>query len=272
MRGGAVQSYYWPYSLGFDVFAYAPAMAGGVPEEPTIAKNGLTYDGFDAAENKHTLTCDLRNFRVGDQEDLSEFIYAYSTNQTFAAQGESGIVLQFQHPLSAIFIRIGSAFDGLRLNSLTLTSTDLGNGHGTGIYCEGTGTCSTDGTTWTKLEAATAYDFTFYVNKIMSEDLYIGNVFQKPFLVMPQKLCEREGLDDVVMKISYAKRKDDGISYFPDKEVSLPITDKIKTWEAGKAYYYTLELGKDESVIVGASVEPWNYYGNYTTIPIDKDD
>ena len=268
---GVSQPYYWPYTLGFDFFAYAPAMVGGVPQEPTIAANGVTYDGFDAVENKHTLSCDLENFRYGDQEGLTEFIYAYETDQTYATHGQSGVTLHFQHPLAAVIIRLSSAFEALKLNTVTFTSTDLGTGKGQGIYHQGTGTCSTDGTTWVKPETAVASDFTIFFNKIMNESMFIGNIYEKPFLVMPQSLIDRDGLEDVVIQIKFQKKLNE-TEYDAEKTVTLPITDKITSWEAGKAYVYSLELGKDESIIIGASVEPWNYQGDHTIVPIDKDE
>lgn len=269
---GDVQSYYWPYSLGFDFFAYAPAMSDGAAQEPTIAANGVEYAGFDPVENKHTLSCDLSGFSYGSQEMMTEFIYAYEPGQTYAAHGQSGVTLHFQHPLAAVIIRLSSAFDGLKLNSVAFTSTDLGNGKGTGIYQQGTGTCSADGTTWEVPEGTVASDFTIYYNLVMNESMFIGNIYEKPFLVMPQPLIDREGLEDVVMQIKYAKRSNTGSGYADEKTVTLPITGEIDSWESGKAYVYSLELGKDESIIVGASVEPWNYQGDHTVVPIDKDE
>lgn len=271
---GTQLKYYWPGSTAFDFFAYAPATSGGVAVPPTILDNGLTYDGFDPVENKHTLSCNLTEFRYGDQSDLKEFIYAYETNQTYAKQGVSGVTLHFQHPLAAIYIRLASAFENTKLNSVTFKSRNS-TPTGSGIYYTGTGTCTTDGTTWEHLEGAHANDFKININKVMGSTMFIGNIFDEPFLVMPQPLADRQGLEDVVMEIRFAKGHDDGggsISWPVEKIVTLPITGVIDRWESGKAYTYSLELGKDESVIVNASVESWNYQGNYTGVMVDDDD
>ena len=74
----------------------------------------------------------------------------------------------------------------------------------------------------------------------------------------------------MVMEISFQK-KSAGPGYDAVKTVTLPITEKVTSWEAGKSYVYSLELGKDESVIVGCSVEAWNAHGSYTNIDIDSD-
>ena len=263
---GERKTYYWPGTQAFDFFAYAPAVAAGEAHEPSIAKNGLTYDGFDADEDKHTLTCNLTAFMTGDQTDLKEFIYAYAKNQTQALQGESGVTLRFQHPLAAIFLRISSSFLNTDLYSVTFTG-ETAQSNGKGVYAEGTGTCGTDGTMWEVKEGVTASDFNIDVYKTMGYEMFIGNLFEKPFLVMPQALADREGLDDVVMKIRY--RKPNGNA---TKTVYLPVTSEVKAWEAGKAYYYGIDLGKDESVTVSVEVEPWNQMGSYTDEGVDEDD
>lgn len=271
---GTQRKYYWPSSTAFDFFAYAPATSGGAYVAPSIAANGVTYDGFDEESNVHTLSCNLEGFSYGDQSGLKEFIYAYETNQTYANQGATGVTLHFQHPLSAIFLRLSSAFENMMLKTVTFTSRSAG-ANGIGIYHQGTGTCSTDGTAWEHLEGATASEFKFIVNKIMGQTMFIGDIFDTPFLVMPQPLVDREGLEDVVMTIKFAKGVDDGagnISWPREKTVTLSITGVIDAWESGKAYTYSLELGKDESVIVSASVEPWNYQGAYTHTNIDEDE
>ena len=265
---GTPKTYYWPASTAFDFFAYAPAMKGGAVHEPTIAENGMTVDAFDDANNRQTLTADLRAFRYGDQTDLKEVVYAYSTGQTYAKQGVTGVSLQFQHPLAAIVLRISGAFDQLLLNTVKFTSETTTKG--SGIYHQGVGTCTPADTRWEIPESAAPADLNIDIYKIMNQTMYIGDIFEKPFLVIPQTLVDREGLEDLVMEISFQK-KSAGPGYDAVKTVMLPITKKVTSWEAGKLYVYSLELGKDESVIVGCSVEAWNAHGSYTHIDIDSD-
>ena len=264
--GGEQNTYYWPGNQVFDFFAYAPAMSGGAATPPSIASNGITYDGFDHEANKHTLTCDLRSFKDGDQESLTEFVYAYETDKTQAQHADTGVTLHFQHPLSAIFVRLASGFLNTDLYSVTFTGAADG-ANGRGIYYEGTGTCGTDGTTWTVKEGATASDFNIDIYMTMGYEMFIGNVYEKPFLVMPQTLTDRQGLEDVVIKIRY--RKPNGSNTLV---VTLPVTNEVKEWEAGKAYVYALDLGKDDSITVGVTVEPWSYKGDYTEVGVDEDD
>lgn len=267
---GTREHYYWPASSVFDFFAYAPAMSGGAVTAPSHAANGVAYSGFDTATNTHTLTCDLSegSFTAGNQSGMQEFIYAYEPGQSYADQGETGVTLRFQHPLSAVYLKIESAFQGLQLYTVTFTSADdpATNTYGQGIYYAGTGTCSTDGTTWEHDEHDMASAFTINVSKVMGTSMFIGYIFTKPYLVMPQPLTDREGLEDVVMTLLYKK-----LGEADNRTITLPITDTIKAWESGKAYIYTLDIGADESITVGVEVEPWNYQGNYTDVGVDKD-
>ena len=263
MPYGNVLHYYWPETIPLNFFAFHPCeMSGGEPTanpDPSTCLSIGTY-----ADRTPQLECTALPLTNIGQATLTELIYAYTEAITYKDYGGYA-PLTFQHPLAAVSLTLSSAYPGLTLEEVTFER----------VYNNGTGTCSTSCVAWTTTGTVgnlqltwnpydTAEESPTY-QKIMGTSMHIGTI-DGPFLVLPQALTDRDGLADVTMTIKYKKVGE------TEKDITLPITGTVKTWESGKHYIYDLELGKDESVIIGCTVEDWIDHGNYTNIGVDEDE
>ena len=262
---GAVQHYYWPETIPLNFFAYHPCQMplntdGVTPPDPSTC---ITVGAY--TDRAPQLTCTALPLTNIGQASLKEFIYAYTEAITYKDYGGYA-PLTFQHPLAAVTLTLSSCFPQLKLLNVTFER----------VYNNGTGTCTTSSVAWTTTGALGNLSLTWDPNdfgedsptyrKEMGVSMNIGRI-DGPFLVLPQALTDRDGLEDVTMKITYQKLGEPN-----PKDITLPITSTVKTWESGKHYIYELELGKDESVIIGCTVEDWVDHGNYTDIGVDEDE
>lgn len=262
------KTYYWPGNLAVNFFAYMPLDQTGISDrdvetgESVTAATGIQLQGgkvFTYTDRAPVIKIQVPT--ADNQKALKEFIYAYAEAQNQEANGEAGVALTFQHPLSAIYLKVNSAFDKMKLLSVTFKN----------ICTSGTGTCGTGSTAW-EYDATSNTDFTITVNKTMGDDLRIGRVYENPILMLPQPLTSRTDIaSDATAVIRYQKWDESAGALGSVKEVELSMTNTVKTWESGKAYIYSLELGTDDSAIIGATVEDWikPYGDNEQTILLD---
>ena len=125
------QHHYWPIEGSLDFFAYMPK-AGSLPSYFTA---GPTYTSATNMQFSVNFT-DKNNT---GQAGLKEFIWAVAPGQTSAAQGATGVTMNFKHPFAKIIFRVGNdPKDGIAVNSITMDALKT------------SGTCTFDGTdhTW----------------------------------------------------------------------------------------------------------------------------
>ena len=125
------QHHYWPIEGSLDFFAYMPK-AGSLPSYFTA---GPTYTSATSMQFSAGLTGKNNTGQAG----LKEFIWAVAPGQNRAAQGATGVTMNFKHPFAKIIFRVGNdPKDGIAVNSITMDALKT------------SGTCTFDGTdhTW----------------------------------------------------------------------------------------------------------------------------
>ena len=261
-KDGTVQTYFWPETIPLNFFAFHPCqMEGGVPTDKPDPATCLRLGAY--ADRTPQLECTALPLTNIGQATLQELIYAYTEAITYKDYGGYA-PLTFQHPLAAVSLTLSSCYPGLTLTGVTFKN----------IYNNGMGVCSPTSVSWTTMGPVGSLVLSWNKNdsaeesptyqKIMGQTMFIGAI-DGPFLVLPQALTDRDALSDVSMEIKYIKRGE-----IVEKSIELPMTDTVKEWLSGKHYIYQLELGKDESIIVGCVVEEWADHGN-TPVGIDED-
>ena len=224
---------YWPVSYGLDFFAYMPY---------DLVNCHVTPGGYTEGKGP-AFACNLPTDKT-NMEKAVEFVYAYATGQTAGTAG-GNVNLTFVHPLSAVVFKLGNAHGNTEIHSIGFKN----------IYHQGTFTATPSesvqsGITsadWSITGSPAAPSIT--VGRIVP-DLQIGSTIGGPYLVLPQSLSNTAG--GVKLTISFTWN---GIT--TNAEVS-PATGTLTSWEPGKIYTYTLNLGDPkEDVIANVSVEPW---------------
>lgn len=245
--GNTMYNTYWPKANNLDFLAYMPhkerlAQSTFEPEpyQPTIGASfsctlPLVYNGTTPPAG------------VVTQDNVQEFVYAYTCNKGYDDQVAAGgaIPLQFVHPTAAIYLKLAQSY------RMTLSSISLEN-----IYNQGTYSCTNDTGdpafeygTWSHHGDKTGNDLVLNFNKKVPEDINYNTVFAGPILVLPQ------ALDNVILDIK--AQRTDGTTY--NKALNFNTVDAAyRKWECGKKYTYTLQLDdNNEEILFKIEVEPW---------------
>lgn len=210
--------HYWPATGSLDFFAYMPATA---PTYITAVTYAMT-DGPTPAVSRQ-FTCASLPLSDTGQGSINEFVYALTTGQSKAAQGSTGVTLNFTHPFARITLQWSAAdHTGITINSITFK--DIKNN----------GTCAIVGSgtpTWTP--SGDAADFT-------AADM--GG----PYLVVPQTFAG----GNVTVEVNATKEGD-----------TETFTATVATaWAAGYSYTYSFTLNfKAKELIVDTDkyTEQW---------------
>lgn len=235
-NGQTIEFYnrYWPQTYALDFFAYMPY---------DLSDSHVTID-----KDNQSFSCNLPTDKVG-QDVTKEFVYAFSTEQSpeSVSTTDGKVPLTFIHPFAAVRFKLGNAHGNTTINSVGFS----------GIYTQGTfstlsGNSSQGDLThndWTPGPGEkTAISIT--IGKNIPEDIQIGNPIGDTYIVMPQAFDETSKLT-----VSFIW---DGTN---DRSVQL---GDGKSWEPGKIYTYTLNLGNsDEDAIASVSVEAWDDFDGY---------
>jgi len=210
--------HYWPATGSLDFFAYMPATLPSYITAVTYAVSG------EPAVPAPQFTCAALPLSDTGQSSTKEFVYALTTGQSKAAQGATGVALNFKHPLARIKLQWSDAdHTGITINSIAFKNV------------KNSGTCVIDGTTgnpsWTP--SGDAADFT-------AADM--GG----PFLVVPQTFTG----DNVTIEVNATKEGD-----------TETFTATVATaWAAGNSYTYSFTLNfKPKELIVDTQkyTEQW---------------
>lgn len=242
---GSETHYYWPIEgsvydpsssnitvSSLDFVGYCPY------DKPTYITTGPTYiysagnRTITFAATMPTTTEDETLYLTdGTQNELTEFMYAIATDQTYATQvANSGVPLQFKHPFA--IIKFG-------LSSATTTNVVVNN-----IMMEGlvtSGSCSFNGTasTWTSRSGSAAMKLTEDLQRDETEET-------SPFLVIPNNY----GAKTLSVDVTWTEWGEE-----QNRTYTAPLTID---WVAGYAYTYTLTITKYELIVdVEKFTEQW---------------
>lgn len=224
-RGDELVECYWPYNGVTDFLAYMPVKENlaqaGVSAVDYSPETGVTY----------TVALPLTNAGDGvNQENLKEFLYAVSGDKTLQ-NSAGGVGLEFQHPLSAIYLKIAKGFR-MTINSITFSGLKNSGTFKNSIWCYDD-----------------PKDMVLTIDKKIPDDINYGVIFSGPSLVLPQDL------DGVVIKVNVTRGNDPAYDIGP---VSLK-KDGHDKWEPGKAYTYSLNLGDQTiEVLFDVAVQEWD--------------
>lgn len=206
--------HYWPASGSLDFFAYMPAAA---PSYIT----GPTYTTARAPQ----FTCTSLPMTPDGQSATEEFIYALTTGQSKAGQGNSGVTMTFQHPFARIKLQLSESQEDIHINSITLKSIK-----NNGDYVHGTG--------WTPSGDATNFVFT------LNND-YEANHDFGTYLMMPQNWAGEIEIN--------ADWNVWGVSKNHTVSATVPTT-----WQSGYSYTYTITITEtDLKVDIAKFTEQW---------------
>lgn len=230
-RGDELVECYWPYNGVTDFLAYMPV-------KEKLSESGIS--GVDySPQTGVSYTANLPLTNVGDgvnQENLREFLYAVSGEKT-QQNSANGVGLAFQHPFSAIYLKISQSYR-MTINSITFV----------GLKNSGT----FNNSQW---EYGSSQDMRLTINKRIPEDINYGVIFSGPSLVLPQDL------DGISITVNVTRGNDT----YDIGPVQVKIDGHLK-WEAGKVYIYSLDLGNQTiEVLFDVNVQEWgdvDYYHN----------
>lgn len=255
--GNDLLDYYWPNDGNvLDFIAYVPY---------DLTKFAATDISIKNDGRKMNLVCSLPAvIDVSDETKLQaaesqcEFIYAYRKGQ---AKSDTPVDLCFVHPFACVQFKLKQGHRDLKIHHIILTGIKL-----SGTYANDTDTQTYDelqsGLTYAKwnTEAVDPHTLTIYIEKNVPNGVNYGGVIGVPFMVIPQALTKLK------LKVNYSwsdKDKQD------TDEFSLSI-GSITSWEPGRIYTYTLDLGDNQAeILFNVSVEEWakgetdNYENGY---------
>lgn len=243
---------FWPKG-NLDFFAY-------MPYNRTLGNTGVTI-GTYSAQTGPSFSCTLP---LDGQNDLQEFIYAYSTGQnknSTGSKGEKGIVqLRFVHPMSAVVIKLDQSY------RMKVISVGLSGIYNSGTYRNAHNTLDFDGNQngnftqvcWTP-SGAKDKTLTAPVGKEVPDEINYGSPIGGPYMVMPQSL------EGVSIKITF--ERDDQT---PETRSAIIYRDDVPNWEPGMVYTYSLTLGDPlEEIMFNVYVDEWKVIGYRNDIGVE---
>lgn len=224
----------WP-SYDLDFFAYMPA---SLPDYISA----VNY----AAQNP-TITCtNLPMTSATQGADLKEFVYALTTGQNEAAQGELGVTMKFVHPFARIDFKLSASHPDITINSITLKTL------------KNNGTCSFNGTSSTWAPSGDATDFvmtltgdaaTFNNNPNTQP---IGGYAESAHTSIPILMIPQDWNGEIEVNASWNDWGDTPVPH------TVSTTIPAITWQPGYSYTYTFTISTDDlTVDVANYTEQW---------------
>ena len=251
-NGTSVYNRYWSIDHGLDFFAYMPYDLFG---------SNITID-FD---NK-AISCELpidkpaigenvaQNSTAG-QAASQEFVYAYSPNYTYKTYNGK-VDLNFIHPVSAIYFKLGEAHGNTVIHSVGLSRL-----HNTGTLNVSQNLTQDDleYSDWNIPTGATRGDMTISINKTVggsgSQGIQLNSPIGGPYLVMPQATATSQptatpvSSEDIYITVSFT---------WNNTKTYARVKLGGNGWQPGYKYTYTLTLGNpQEDILADVVVQPW---------------
>ena len=230
-NGSGYTTHYWPLEESVDFFAYAPGICSYI----SVDKSGGKFPP------SFTATMPLNNSGTDqNQDNMKEFMYACTPNRT----NEQGVVpLSFEHPFAAIVFTVKQSQRDLTVNSITIS--DIGY--------KSTCTPALDGgryiPNWGSFEGTG--DLVLTVGKIIPGEINFGGELGGPYLVLPQ---DNSSTNKTLNIVCHWK------GYDTDNKTKTLTGIINNKWEAGKVYYYALDLGNSrQEILFEVTIKPWEY-------------
>ncbi|MBQ5750112.1 MAG: fimbrillin family protein [Bacteroidaceae bacterium] len=245
--GNVMYNTYWPKTKKLDFMAY-------MPYSEQLSKSTFEIEPYQPATGA-SFSCALPLVYNGTtppagvvtQDNVQEFLYAYTKNKGYDDQVAAGgaVHLQFVHPTAAIYLKLAQSY------RMILESISFENIYNQGTYSstDDTSDGAFDYGTWSYQGDKTGNDLVLNFNKKVPEDINYNSVFVGPILVLPQ------ALDNVILDIK--AQRTDGTTY--NKALNFNTVDAAyRKWEPGKKYTYTLQLDdNNEEILFKIEVEAW---------------
>lgn len=206
--------HYWPAIDNLDFFAYMPVTKPAYISSINYAVNGTP------APAPNFVCADLP-MTVAGQEGLKEFIWALTPAQNKAAQGATGVTMNFKHPFALIkFVITVASGTHVQINSISIA----------GLHTGGICTFNAAGTAsiWSSHSGSATMTIT------PEEPLKYGTSSTEtiPFMVIPKNY----GSKYLTVNSTWDEWSDVTISDYG--------TDVNFNWEPGRIYTYNLTLDK----------------------------
>ncbi len=246
-NGTSVYTRYWTVTHALDFFAYMPH---------DLAGSGMKLD-IDRKEINCNLPIDRPATEGNEAENSTaaqsaakEFVYAYSPDYTYE-KDNGNVDLNFIHPLSAIYFKLGEAHGNTVIHSVGLSGL-----HNTGTLnvSENRTQAELEYFDWNIPTRATRGDMTISINKTVggsgSEGIQLNSPIGGPYLVMPQATATPASTEDIYITVSFTWN-----GTKTDARAKLGGDG----WKPGYKYTYTLTLGdNEEDILANVHVVPWN--------------
>lgn len=245
-KEGDLLDYYWPNNdnSALDFIAYVPY---------DLSKFSGNITNINNADGKMNFTCSLpSSIDVSDDTKLEaeskkcEFIYAYRKGQS---KSDTPVNLCFVHPFACVQFKLKQGHRDLTIHHITLTGIKLSgtyaNEEDTQTYKEGQ-----SGLTYEEwhTEDATTSTLRMVIEKNVPNGVNYDEVIGVPFMAIPQTLT------NLKLKVNYSWSDD------VQKDTNeFPLSkESITSWNPGKIYTYTLDLGDNQAeILFNVAVEEW---------------
>ena len=220
-------SHYWPTSGDLDFFAYAP-QTSSLPTYVSV----ITYAVNGTPAAAPYFTCSDLPLSLTPSDATQEFIWALTTGQNKADQGESGVTMTFRHPFARVkFKKSASSSTNVTVTSITIPA----------IYRDGTctltGTGNTATSTWSGL-SDNDDGLVITGSPATSDDTF--------YLVIPNNYGSK------TLSVAITWKEWDVVH---NETLTAPLD---VSWAAGYSYTYSLTITKDDlKVDVEKFTEQW---------------
>ena len=216
--------HYWPQTESLNFVTYMPASRPSYIGTPSYT-----------VEGGPSFTCIDLPVTSGGQEGFKEYIYAYETGKTKAANA-ANMSLTFRRPFANVYLRLSRAHSDLTINSITFKN----------IYNNGTFVYG-NSPQWTPSGSKT--DFTATIasySNTGSSPIALGG----PYLLLPQNFG---GTQTIEVSATWA-------GWSPSTQ-TLSTTFSTDAWTPGRSYTYTFTIS-EASITV--SISDWGNDGTWT--------